>query len=92
MHTIDNESPKRALLLLEKGAHPIIEGDNLDKYLVEFYAESPSSEKIQENYKFIVPVHSYLLRKKLIPLYEQQQQREQKRLHQTVFPLSNSDI
>lgn len=90
-YTIINELPKCAILLLEKDANTNIGKHNLESDLVAFYGESPSDEKIKENYKFIVPVHSYLLRRKLTPLYELQQN-EQRPLNQTTLPLSNSTL
>jgi ankyrin repeat protein len=83
------KSPECTILLLEKGADTNIGDNNLENRLVEFYGATPDDEKIEENYKFIAPVHSYLLHRKLIPLYEQQQN-EEKVLHQTLLPLSDS--
>jgi len=78
--TVEQGSPKRTLLLLEKGAATAIGQYNLENTLVEFYGGTPAHEKVQEYYPFIVPVHAYLLRRKLVPLYEQQQY-EQRQLH-----------
>ncbi|HEX4068975.1 MAG TPA: ankyrin repeat domain-containing protein [Candidatus Babeliales bacterium] len=79
LYAIQNESLQCTILLLDNGANTIIGQNDLESRLVEFYGESPAHEKIQENYTFIAPLHSYLLRKKLIPLYEQQEMKQKEK-------------
>jgi ankyrin repeat protein len=72
-HAIKNRSLECTMLLLAKNARPTIGEPRPECYLVNFYGESPSDEKVIENYKFLVPVHSAFLHRRLAPLYLQQQ-------------------
>ena len=72
---IDHQSLECTILLLENGADPTIGKLKPTNYLVEFYGGTPLDEKVTESYKFILPVHATLLSTRLMPFYQQQQQK-----------------
>lgn len=67
---LENRSTECVNILMEKDAQYDASFENI--LLFKYSCQSPENEKITEDYTFFAQVHSALLCKKLMPLYQQQ--------------------